>query len=100
MNKAAIRRRKNDRDEPGSIKRAMDAMKDATGIPCPYGRCLELVTPDGVRHGGMGSVTCPCDQTPGWKAKHYDGMGKPRPAVLAKGRHRSRVLRSIARHRS
>jgi hypothetical protein len=66
---------------------------------CPYDNCVEWLTEEGRRDGGFGPITCPCDHTPGWRSEWIEGMGKPRPAVLPKGRHRSRVQRSISRHR-
>jgi hypothetical protein len=41
----------------------------------------------------MGSLTCPCDNTRGWKAKYLEQMGKPHPPVKAAGRHRNGIQR-------
>lgn len=69
-------------------------------VPCPYGHCsIQICLDCGKVGGGVGPLGCPCDLTPGWKSKWYDGMGKPRTPVLPKGRNRDRVTRSIQRHK-
>ena len=71
-----------------------------TWTTCPYGLCsVGICHIDRRIWGSFGPIDCPCDHTPGWKSSLLEGMGKPRPAVLAKGRHRSRIERSIRRHR-
>lgn len=66
-------------------------------VRCPYGNCGACLV-NGLIDTAVGPIGCPCDLTPGWKSKRLDGMGKPHPPVLPKGRHRSRVIRARKRH--
>ena len=65
---------------------------------CPFGRCIVDIDPlDGKIFGGMGDPYCGCDNLPGWRSKHYDGLPKPGWTGNARGRHGSRVQRSHRR---
>lgn len=68
-------------------------------ILCPYGNCKLWRDRVTLRiDGGIGHLDCPCDHTPGWRSAFIDGIGKPHPPVLPKGRRASRVVRSRRRH--
>lgn len=66
---------------------------------CPWGRCVNFYDP--VEHRitwGFGSVGCPCDQLPGWNARHPEMLPKPAWVGKAIGRNGPRVHRSRRRH--
>ena len=74
-----------------------DQLRAAEHRVCPYGLCSLWVW-GAWTLGGVGMPGCPCDTSPGWRSSTFEGLSKPRAAVLAKGRHASRVARSIRRH--
>lgn len=68
-------------------------------VACQYGNCTQFVDSlTGRITGGIGPMGCPCDLTPGWRSARIQGMGKPHPPVLPKGRHAGRVIRARRRH--
>lgn len=69
-------------------------------VVCGWGTCVHWYDPmKGEITGGFGSPLCGCDNLPGWKSRHPEGLPKPAAAVKARGRHGSRVQRSKARRR-
>lgn len=67
---------------------------------CAWGCCVNFYDP--VKHQttwGYGAIGCPCDNLPGWKAKHPLMLPKPAWPTKVVGRNGSRVQRTRRRHR-
>lgn len=82
-----------------ALAQARAELDRAVEVRCGWGACVNEVDPlTGRILGGVGPAGCPCEWYPGgWSTRHE---GRPQPRVLTKvrGRHGSRIQRSIRRH--
>lgn len=70
-----------------------------TEVRCPFNNCVIFFDPeDRSMVGGFGPFGCAHEYLPGGTSKHPAGLPKPRFAVKAVGRNRSRIERSVRRH--
>lgn len=83
-----------------AIKEEHDIIDRSLAVSCAWGTCTHIYDPvEKYLHGGWGDALCGCENLPGWRSRHPDGLPKPSVPVKAKGRHGSRVQRSRARRR-
>lgn len=83
-----------------AYREAGEQMERAVRRRCPFGHCVCDIDPlDGKIFGGIGDPFCGCDNLPGWRSSHYEGLPKPGWSGKARGRHGSRVQRSRRRRR-
>jgi len=66
---------------------------------CPFGNCSVDIDPlDNAIIGAAGPVGCGCDNLPGWRSQHWDGLPKPGWHAKPNGRHGGRVAASRRKH--
>lgn len=83
-----------------AYREAEERLARSIPVPCYWRHCVDDFDPVERRIiGGFGAAGCPCDNLPGWNARHPEQKPKPAAAVKARGRHGSRVQRSRRRHR-
>lgn len=80
------------------IKEEQTIMDRSIDVTCAWGTCNHIYDPV-AKHlvGGWGDVFCGCENLPGWRARHPEGLPKPSVPIKAKGRHGSRIQRSRRR---
>lgn len=66
---------------------------------CGWRTCANYYDPVDKTTWGVGRIGCPCDNLPGWHARHPLMLPLPAWPGKARGRHGSRIQRTARRHR-